>query len=480
MKKIFIAFLFLAPCIMFSQTLTLDTSFTAGNVGPNNVIISTALQDDGKIIIGGDFTQFNGEPRSCIARLNADGSLDESFSIGNGFTASDNLPAIQSVKVLPDGKILAAGWFTHFNGSVKRGIVRLNSNGSLDTTFTSPIFDTDDVFYSNTIYDIAVSTDGYIYIGGDFLLSSGQMSIARLMPDGDIDTSFSGSVGSFDSYPSVYGITIQNDGKIIVTGFFVLIGNGYSGFVRFNQDGSKDLTLTNYFGFSGTFYKSTVQADGKILLAGIYIAEDGEQKLLTRIHTDGSVDSSFIPVPVGMSGTAANRIENVYEYQGKLLIQGSGLSYFSGTDAGEMLLLNSDGTLFSDINTGQGFKIPNVQSNVRSLCVQPDNKIIATGLFTSYNGVAEKSIARLNGGVLDTEQHVFNKSLMVYKSNEGLCFKSDELINNLIVYGVDGKLLLDKKHINELLIVETTLPHGVLITKTVLSSGRVIVKKVFN
>src|SRR5690606_21892439 len=90
---------------------SLDTTFNIGS-GFNYRVYSIVTQTDGKIIVGGEFTSFNGTPRNYIARLNTDGSLDTTFNVGTGFNLSVN-----SISPQTDGKIIVGGWFSSFNGT---------------------------------------------------------------------------------------------------------------------------------------------------------------------------------------------------------------------------------------------------------------------------------------------------------------------------------------------------------------------------
>ena len=106
-----------------------DTGFNPGS-GGNDWVEAVALQPDGKVLIGGSFTSFNGTPRNRIARLNANGSLDTTFNPGSGVDNTVNRIAVQS-----DGKVLLVGAFTTVNGVSRNRIARLNADGSLDTSF---------------------------------------------------------------------------------------------------------------------------------------------------------------------------------------------------------------------------------------------------------------------------------------------------------------------------------------------------------
>jgi len=119
-----------------------DTGFTVGT-GFNSTVWSIAVQSDGKILVGGEFTAYNGTGINRIARLNSDGSLDTGFSVGTGFNST-----VRSIAVQSDGKILVGGQFTVYNGTGRNRIARLNSDGSLESNFDFKVTD-------NEVYSIA-------------------------------------------------------------------------------------------------------------------------------------------------------------------------------------------------------------------------------------------------------------------------------------------------------------------------------------
>jgi uncharacterized delta-60 repeat protein len=158
---------------------SVDTGFNTGT-GPNNYIRATAVQADGKALIGGFFTSFNGTPINRIARLNVDGTLDATFNIGSGAAAP-----VYKIVVQPDGKIIVCGQFLSFNGVPVHNIVRLNADGTLDPAFSLSGAD-------GAIRDAALQSDGKIAIGGHFTACSGitRLRVAKLNADGTLDMSF--------------------------------------------------------------------------------------------------------------------------------------------------------------------------------------------------------------------------------------------------------------------------------------------------
>jgi hypothetical protein len=98
----------------------IDPSFDAGS-GANNEVTTIAVQPDGKILVGGAFTQFDGVPRNRLVRLNPDGSLDTGFDPGAGF---DGIP--RTLAVQADGGILAGGSFTSYDDTVTHYLARIH------------------------------------------------------------------------------------------------------------------------------------------------------------------------------------------------------------------------------------------------------------------------------------------------------------------------------------------------------------------
>lgn len=194
---------------------TLDTTFNPGASGGNfPAVLSLAVQTDGKILVGGDFTTLGGQPRNRLGRLNTDGSVDTSFNPG---ATGGDFPMVNTLAGQPDGKILVGGHFTNLAGQPCDFIGRLNTNGTLDTAF-DPGADWD-------VMSMALQTDGRILIGGAFLDVGGQArdGIARLQPDGTLDGTFYPGVGGPD-FAAVLSLTVQPDGRIMVGGAFSSLG----------------------------------------------------------------------------------------------------------------------------------------------------------------------------------------------------------------------------------------------------------------
>lgn len=161
---------------------SLDTAFTTNlGTGPDSGVDALVLQPDGKILVGGRFLNFNGVARVRLLRLNADGSLDTTFTPGSG----PNQPVV-SIQVQPDGKCLVCGNFTAFNGIARSGIVRLNTDGSVDGTFDPG------AGASGLVNGAIVQDDGRIIVYGGFNFFNNQprVKIVRLQANGTIDAPY--------------------------------------------------------------------------------------------------------------------------------------------------------------------------------------------------------------------------------------------------------------------------------------------------
>ncbi|MDX2301879.1 MAG: fibronectin type III domain-containing protein [Microscillaceae bacterium] len=411
---------------------SLDTGFDTG-IGANNVIQAVRVQSDGKILLGGDFLEFNLQNYGRIVRLEPGGSTDTSFHIGAGANNS-----ITAIEIQPDRKILLGGSFSTFNQKNSRGIVRLNHNGSVDTTFQVG------TGANNVIRSILLQEDGKIIIAGDFTQYNGMSAnrIARLNADGTLDQNFQIGSGASDG---VYTMALQGN-KILIGGKFsffngirvnnlarlnangtldatFLTENGASGLVntlsvqqtdhkiilggnfsffngtrvnnlaRLNADGTLDASLVHPLAGNHHVYSSEIQTDGRILLAGNFDKLKGPNKdYLIRLNSNGSIHSNF------NSNSGGNGLVSTIKMQAdeKLLIGGAFTS-FNNTTANRIVRLHPNGSIDESFNSGIG-----ANDTVRNICIQKDGKIILVGNFTSYNGLNANRIARLNpDGSLD-------------------------------------------------------------------------------
>jgi uncharacterized delta-60 repeat protein len=184
-----------------------------------------AVQPDGKIIMGGDFSSYNGDAVASdyVMRLNADGTRDTLFNAAG--MGANNI--VYAVAVQPDGKIVIGGEFTSYNDTVVSArLIRLNADGTRDATFNAGGSGANGV-----VFAVAVQPDGKIVIGGDFIRYNGDAAasdrVMRVNADGTADTTFNaGGTGANDF---VRAVVVQPDGRIVIGGFFTLYDGAASG-----------------------------------------------------------------------------------------------------------------------------------------------------------------------------------------------------------------------------------------------------------
>jgi uncharacterized delta-60 repeat protein len=352
-----------------------DTSFNTGT-GFSSDVYSITTQSDGKILVGGGFTNYQGTTANRIIRLNADGSKDTSFNTGTGFDSN-----VLTITTQSDGKILVGGGFTTYKGTTANRIIRLNADGSKDTSFNTG------TGFDNTVLKITTQSDGKIIVGGDSTIYNGttENRIIRLNANGSKDTSFSTGTG-FDN--AVRVITTQSDGKIIVGGEFTTYqGITENRIIRLNADGSKDTSFNTGTGFESLIFTISTQSDGKILVGGWFTTYQGTTAdYIIRLNVDGSKDTSF------NTDSGFNNFVRVITTQsdGKIIVGGEFTNY-QGTTENRIIRLNTGGSKDTSLNISTGFNI-----NVNIITTQSDGKILVGGTFTTYQSITENRIIRLN------------------------------------------------------------------------------------
>jgi len=375
--KIIFAFGFLLSFYhSFGQAGSLDTSFNyaiynsfLNGDGPDGDLLCNALQTDGKILIGGYFSNISGHPIGRIARLNPDGSLDQTFNPGNIFNSAQN-SNVSWIHVRADGKMFVGGYFLYWNGSETTSIVLLNQDGSID-----PSFNTNTTSYAS---DCAVQADGKLIIGGN----QSQLTIGvvtknlpcRLNPNGTFDS-------SFDSGSGWNGIIMDMDylpdGKITCVGTCTSYnGQSVSKIIRLNSDGSLDNTfvVTNV---DNNARAVSHQSDGKIIVGGSFTTINGSAtNTLVRFNIDGTLDNTFV------TGTGFNgNIQRILTLNNDTLLVTGGFNSFNGNSSfSNLAKLLPNGTL--DIQSVIGITMNSV---AQAILVSPENKILLGGSFTTIN-----------------------------------------------------------------------------------------------
>jgi len=338
----------------------LDTTFQNPNL--NGVVQAVAVQSDGRIVVGGNFTTAGGgnQPSSNLARFLADGSLDPSFAVQ--YIDGE----IYAIAIQSDGKILIGGSFRDVNNLTRHKAARLESNGDVDVGF-DPNFD-------DNVWAIAVDDQGRILFGGDFMTAGGEAHnfIARYSDAGVVDSAFTAPVPT-----TVFSIAVTSGGKIVAGG---------GSFVdRFNADGTQDTGFLSQT-FNGSVYKVALQDDGKILAGGSFTTVGATNRSrIARLNVDGSADPSFANTNLGgdVRGLAI-------QADGKVVVTGAFRADNGPSAPPRNYLLRLTGTGALDLSFGD----PSLNNGGRTVVLQQNGNILVGGDFTAAGANGYGRLAR--------------------------------------------------------------------------------------
>jgi len=375
---------------------------TGSNTFIGTEIISGSILVSGSVNANGfelDATTTTNIPAlNSIFNLNLSGS-DEGFGAVN----------IQKVLVLGDEKVLVAGRFQSIDGHITNDIARLNSNGTIDTSFTSPGFgDSDFGDYYGTISTFVTQSDGKILVGGIFneVSGSARTGLARLNSNGTLDTSFATqSWGSF-GIGEVRDIAIQNDGKIVCVGYFT------SGSRRVNTDGTLDTSFNVSMGSNNPSFFNTDNfysvalldsgSDQAILIGGSFTqwGSLSDYDFIVKLHPSGALDSGFAGTNLNIAtGDSLDRIK-------KIKVGDDGYIYVAGRFRDTLTGPNGRNAGFARLTTtNEGNGIGAFESSFRTYITGSDqnnpgtqyvndfdfydgDKILLGGSFTTFGNPA--------------------------------------------------------------------------------------------
>jgi uncharacterized delta-60 repeat protein len=452
----------------YGQAGTLDTSFNGTGFRLIDTAVSSSawgkfflnsssvIQNDGKIVIAGA-NNYDSITKLSVLRLNPDGTNDTAFG-NNGFVSiNQNISCsfnYSSIAIQQDGKIVIASTF--YGTSDKMGVVRINSNGTIDNSFGTNGLKIIDINISGNAFVVKIQSDNKILVGGwTNEVSNANFGLARLLPNGDIDTTFgvngmtesiNGTIG-VDS--SILAMDVLPNGKIICSGYFYEINNTFHNFctVRYNSDGSIDtnfgsngMVLTAVDISDDEIHSQVIQPDGKIVVAG-FASDDNVHGYIAmmRLNPNGSKDISF-----GVNGTVSQFITGLdfpkinsiaLQPDGKIVAVGFGYNSF-------IARFNTYGSLDTTFNN-TGFYIcdfnPSLYShgNFDTVFVLPDGKLLATGTTDYSDGtfaLQYTTIARFNSVTLGTNDINFNEeNVRVYPNPSTDIFNFD-LSDTLLDY----------------------------------------------
>lgn len=298
-------------------------------------VLALVEQSDGKLLVGGMFSTFNGTARSSLMRLNADGTPDTTFNtnlgvIGEGTSGS---VGVKEIKIQSDGKILIGGAFQTIAGVARKAIARILTTGALDTTFTSPLTTAND-YINNMIID----SSGKIYIAGKFAGSS-LSNVVRLTSTGSIDTAFSTGTNTTGLIQEIFTIALDSTNNALYAGGYLSattykgVANSIKYLVKLDTTtgniASGWIPTNKYYKNSGEFYESST------------LATAGNLSTVTKTETTSGLIGAIALQPI------TNKLI--------VLTGGEGIPYYDSTFVNGMMRINSNGSLDTTFNKNTTF-----------------------------------------------------------------------------------------------------------------------------
>ncbi len=395
---------------------TKDVSFNLGGSGANNAIYASAVQSNGKIVVAGNFTAYNGVAANRIARINADGSIDNSFSAGGGANQS-----VLTIVVQSDGKIVIGGDFTSYNGTSRNRIARLNSDGTLDGGFDPG------TGANSSVKTLTFQVDSLLLIGGSFTSFDGVVRnrVARLGKNGALDMSFDPFLGADNTINTA---VLHMTRMLIIGGEFTSYNGVSRNYItRLNSNGSLNTSLNIGSGMNNSINAIAIQSNGRIIVAGSFTSFNGIVKnKIVRLSSDGSLDATF---DAGIGPNAP--ISSIGIQPNAKIVLGGDFTSFNGISRNGIARLNYAGTLDATFDVGTGFtgNLGSGATRVNSIGIVGEDKIIVTGDFSTYNGVSSNGIIQINAGKCSSPMVSAISGLKI-----GLCPAG----NNNVIYTVNN------------------------------------------
>lgn len=397
----------------FDASGTLDQSFVANVNGTVNAIVVLPLQGaetQPKIVIGGNFTHVNGVARAFLARLNPNGSLDNSFNVVSGVVGAGPGNTVNAIVALPLAsgetlpKLLIGGSFTSYNGPQNfNRILRLNADGTPDIPAFAAGANSNQGM-NGTVNCIALDSAatgaaaGRFLIGGTFTGPSngttGSLNrVARLNADGTVDGTFSLGTGADNT---VNAIAVDASSRVLIGGSFqnyFTAGTAATRFARLTSGGALDINFVADSTVNAIYLEDTSSASSNILIGGSfthYGAGNTAINRLARIDSAGALDGTFNP-------NVNSTVFSVYKQasDSKIVLGGS-FSNLAGTNPAR-LIARVDGTTGArDAAVLHNFRAP---GQVHKVLPLPDGKLLVTGLFSHFGSAPALNIARLNSNL---------------------------------------------------------------------------------
>lgn len=413
--------LFFSASTVIAQTLGLDENFNANcGSGTNGPVYSFDIQNDGKIVIAGNFSNFNAFANSNLDRILPSGGIDGTFIVGTGFDSW-----ISKVKVMSNGNIFACGDFYSIQGTSYSYFGSLNPNGTSNSSFLSNSTDAH-------VKDFTELPNGKIMVGGQFQILNGfnRPYFGILYPDGNLDAGTNVGTGPNGF---VNGIVKTSDRAYLFGYFTSYNGNAVSTLARVYHDGTYDPSFNTGSSANLDINCLAVQNDGKILVGGNFTSFNGQNSnKLIRLNNDGSIDATFT---IG-SGFNDEVKSIAIQPDGKILVAGN-FNAYNGVSRNRILRLLPNGTLDASFDPGTGFN-----SVVHEIKINAEGNIIAVGEFSEYNSVIVGHIAKLNSSALLVHENTEDRNVFYPNpADHSVNLKTNEPLEFVQFYNLFGQMV---------------------------------------
>lgn len=496
---------FVTNLLCYDSTGKLDSSFIPG-YGMTNESYNILVYDNSSIFLTGAFTTYQLNGRNGLVKIDNKGNIDSIFYTGYGFNGEGSYCIINQITPTKNNSYFIGGYFTRYKGFSNNFIIKILSDGQIDTSFKAG------TNLTSQVDDIIIQSDDKIIVLGfsTHFKYDTVSQIVRLLPTGEIDKSYKllkrfklkpdfvkitrddallvyvdhciiklnnrGEIDSsfticFSQDNEVYAIEIQEDYKILLSGSFSEINaKQANNFIRLNEDGSID----NSFQTSGTdIGPSTIliQPDKKIVLGGLMNIYNGETcSQIIRLLPDGNIDPSF------NLDFRINRFNSKVRPEARLLTDGSFLftgeyRYINDGTTRKMIKINGDGNLNTDFYP----PITDGDTKILAIAEQKDGKILFGGDFTECNKVGVNRFGRLNNKLSTSTISDNNKDVVLQiwpnPSSEKIRIRSKVGdIKMFKIYSMDGKELKSTKANSYLIELDiSNLENGIYLLKIYLT-----------
>ena len=371
----------------------------------------TYIPSEDSFLIGGGFYNYKNDSKNGMIKLHSDGTVNTNFDVGiHGFDKF-----VHGFRIFPDKKIIVAGWFDKYNDQPYKSIVKLNADGTEDTSFQVG------TGFDYVTYDVEILPDNESIFVGNFTTYQANSStrIAKILPNGGFDTSFNVGTG-FNG--ETYVVRAFSNGKLIVGGSYHEY-NGTTSYhlIKLNADGT--VYKTYNFSSSGAIHEIIINSDDSYYVGGDFSSYNGSGYTnIIKFNSDDTVDTSFF-VDSSVFGSPSYEVDCMY-------IESSGKIILVGGFHNNIVRVDSSGVLDTSFNVGTGLNDTGFAIDGNN-----DNDIyLVGGAFTEYNGISRGYIVTLDGSGNDITQGGDPNSTI----SESLIMKNHTLLMSLNVVSKDA------------------------------------------